>query len=187
MSRDNFQLLLDTRCNFQLLRQKRLHHGGNIGFAHDLGVFQLAGQKQVIGAAGAYGDAHAGLVHISVGLDGGVVRDQIAALNQHIGRGKGDFSATQRVDGEKTDIGGLIVERGDGFGCTSDDDQFEFDTEASRQLLCQIDRHADRLVRRRVQIGQNRVAQVDGGTQFAGGAQGGGDGSGWHKGEKRRK
>ena len=80
-----------------------------------------------------------------------------------------------RVDGEEADVGVAAGDRVDRLAGGVEGDRLELDAEPGGEFGGDVDRHAGRLARAGVDVGQQRIAEVDGGAQHAGGSEGGDD------------
>jgi hypothetical protein len=143
---------------------------------HDLGRLEFAREEQVVGAARADRDAVALRIDLRVGRERRGLGHQVAALDQHIGRGEAQPFAARRVDGEEADVGLLVLHRVDRGGGLLEHHQFHGHAQAARELARQVDRHAQGLAGGGVLVGEDRVAQVDGSAQRAARCEGGDEG-----------
>ena len=136
-----------------------------------LGLLDLAGQVQVVSTVFAHGHAHARAVHFFIALQRRVLAHQVAALNQHIGRGKSNALAAHRVDRKKAHVRLLGGHRIDRFAGRIKGHQGQTHAQAARQFGGQVDRDTFGLTGCCVFLGQDGVAQIDRGTQRAGGGE----------------
>ena len=169
------ELLPDAGRDVDALRDEGVDDRLRRRRADDRRVLQLAREMQVVGAALADDDDVAGAVDLVVAAQRRAFANEVAALDQDIGRGERDVGAAQRVDGEEADVGALLRDRLDRLAGGVDGQQLDGDAEAPAELLRQVDRDAARGAGRRVAAGEDRIAEVDGGAQRSGRREAGDD------------
>lgn len=96
--------------------------------------------EEVVGAALSDDDALPGAVDLVVRLQRRLMAHQIAALRSADTARKSDLRGAQRVGGEEADVGVALVQRVDRLCRLVEDDEFESDAQASREILREIDR-----------------------------------------------
>ncbi len=133
----------------------------------DLGLVQLTGQEQVVRAARTDRNPLARAVHLGVLGERRGLRNEVAALDQHVRGGEPEALATGRIDGEEADVGLFAADRLDRRRRLLEHHQLDRQPKPAGEFTGQIDRDANRVAAGRRPVGQDRVADVDGGPQGA--------------------
>src|SRR3954453_5179145 len=129
---------------------------------------QRAGQMEVVSRVPAGRDAHPLPVDVPDLPQRRWGRDEIRALDEHVGSGEGEVCRTRGVDGQKADIAGAGLEGGEGLSGGVERDQVDGQAETPAEFAGEIDRDSARLAGGRIALGEHRVAEVDGGAQAPG-------------------
>ena len=138
------------------------------------GVLEGAGEEQVVGGPLLHADPHSCTVDVGGGGERRLPRHGVHALDQDVRSREGDLGLTSGLDGEEADVCSTCGHRLEGLARRVEADELHVHPESTADLVGDVDGHAGRGGRRAVR--QHRVAEVDGGTQGAGGGEVAGDG-----------
>ncbi len=161
--------LLHAGGRFELVGDEHVHGLRPGRRAHQRGMLDGAREIEVVGGALGDRDADAFVIDIGDALQRRALRHHVVAFDQNIGRGEGDLGGTHRLDREERDVPAASLERLEHLAGSVVGRHLQLDTEPLGELAREINGDAARRLRR--PLCQHDVAEVDGGTQLAGGGE----------------
>jgi hypothetical protein len=129
-------------------------------------MFQRAGEEEIGCRPAWHGDADAGTIGVSRGMDGRVRRHEVRVFNFHVGRREVHVTVARGVNREESHIPCLGPGSVDDARDVGVLDQGDRHPEPRCQGSTEINRHPARRAGRGVLDGQHRIADVQGDTQF---------------------
>src|SRR5690606_28501525 len=165
------QRLPDACRGVEPLFEKELDGRSRGGPAHQFGVLQGPAQEKVVSRALSDGDAYTRRVQLLDGTVGAVFADQIRALDEDVGRSKGNIFRPFRVDGQEGNVPDIVAGGVNHLARGFEGNNFQFNTKPPGQLGGQRDGNTARLTVGAT-LRKHRVPVIDGGPQFARALQG---------------